>query len=341
MDLVHESVTEEEIAKIISRWTGIPVAKLSETEREKTLNLEELLHKRVVGQDEGVTKVTEAIIRSKAGIKDPTKPIGSFLFLGPTGVGKTELAKALAESLFDDESNIVRLDMSEYMEKYSVSRLIGAPPGYVGYDEGGQLTEAVRRKPYSVVLFDEIEKAHPDVFNVLLQVLDDGRITDSQGRTVDFKNTIIIMTSNIGSSYLLDGIHEDGSIKPEAEEMVMNDLRAHFRPEFLNRLDEIIMFKPLTKDNIERIVDILIKDVNKRLADKELKIKLTDSAKQFIVDNGFDPMYGARPLKRYVQKTVETLAAKLILKGDINVGDDIVIDVAGDKLEARAVHNAE
>ena len=341
MDLVHESVTEEEIAKIISRWTGIPVAKLSETEREKTLNLEELLHKRVVGQDEGVTKVTEAIIRSKAGIKDPTKPIGSFLFLGPTGVGKTELAKALAESLFDDESNIVRLDMSEYMEKYSVSRLIGAPPGYVGYDEGGQLTEAVRRKPYSVVLFDEIEKAHPDVFNVLLQVLDDGRITDSQGRTVDFKNTIIIMTSNIGSSYLLDGIHEDGSIKPEAEEMVMNDLRAHFRPEFLNRLDEIIMFKPLTKDNIERIVDLLIKDVNKRLADKELKIKLTDSAKQFIVDNGFDPMYGARPLKRYVQKTVETLAAKLILKGDINVGDDIIIDVAGDKLEARAVHNAE
>ncbi len=341
MDLVHESVTEEEIAKIISRWTGIPVAKLSETEREKTLNLEELLHKRVVGQDEGVTKVTEAIIRSKAGIKDPTKPIGSFLFLGPTGVGKTELAKALAEILFDDESNIVRLDMSEYMEKYSVSRLIGAPPGYVGYDEGGQLTEAVRRKPYSVVLFDEIEKAHPDVFNVLLQVLDDGRITDSQGRTVDFKNTIIIMTSNIGSSYLLDGIHEDGSIKPEAEEMVMNDLRAHFRPEFLNRLDEIIMFKPLTKDNIERIVDLLIKDVNKRLADKELKIKLTDSAKQFIVDNGFDPMYGARPLKRYVQKTVETLAAKLILKGDINVGDDIVIDVAGDKLEARAVHNAE
>ena len=341
MDLVHESVTEEEIAKIISRWTGIPVAKLSETEREKTLNLEELLHKRVVGQDEVVTKVTEAIIRSKAGIKDPTKPIGSFLFLGPTGVGKTELAKALAESLFDDESNIVRLDMSEYMEKYSVSRLIGAPPGYVGYDEGGQLTEAVRRKPYSVVLFDEIEKAHPDVFNVLLQVLDDGRITDSQGRTVDFKNTIIIMTSNIGSSYLLDGIHEDGSIKPEAEEMVMNDLRAHFRPEFLNRLDEIIMFKPLTKDNIERIVDLLIKDVNKRLADKELKIKLTDSAKQFIVDNGFDPMYGARPLKRYVQKTVETLAAKLILKGDINVGDDIVIDVAGDKLEARAVHNAE
>ncbi len=340
MDLVHESVTEEEIAKIISRWTGIPVAKLSETEREKTLHLEDLLHKRVVGQDEGVTKVTEAIIRSKAGIKDPTKPIGSFLFLGPTGVGKTELAKALAESLFDDDSNIVRLDMSEYMEKYSVSRLIGAPPGYVGYDEGGQLTEAVRRKPYSVVLFDEIEKAHPDVFNVLLQVLDDGRITDSQGRTVDFKNTIIIMTSNIGSSYLLEGINENGSIKPEAEEMVMNDLKAHFRPEFLNRLDEIIMFKPLTKDNIERIVDLLIKDVNRRLADKELKVKLTDTAKKYIVDNGFDPMYGARPLKRYVQKTVETLAAKLILKGDINVGDDILIDVDGDKLEAKAVSGA-
>ena len=340
MDLVHESVTEEEIAKIISRWTGIPVAKLSETEREKTLHLEDLLHKRVVGQDEGVTKVTEAIIRSKAGIKDPTKPIGSFLFLGPTGVGKTELAKALAESLFDDDSNIVRLDMSEYMEKYSVSRLIGAPPGYVGYDEGGQLTEAVRRKPYSVVLFDEIEKAHPDVFNVLLQVLDDGRITDSQGRTVDFKNTIIIMTSNIGSSYLLEGINENGSIKPEAEEMVMNDLKAHFRPEFLNRLDEIIMFKPLTKDNIERIVDLLIKDVNRRLADKELKVKLTDTAKKYIVDNGFDPMYGARPLKRYVQKTVETLAAKLILKGDINVGDDILIDVDGDKLDAKAVSGA-
>ena len=340
MDLVHESVTEEEIAKIISRWTGIPVAKLSETEREKTLHLEDLLHKRVVGQDEGVTKVTEAIIRSKAGIKDPTKPIGSFLFLGPTGVGKTELAKALAESLFDDDSNIVRLDMSEYMEKYSVSRLIGAPPGYVGYDEGGQLTEAVRRKPYSVVLFDEIEKAHPDVFNVLLQVLDDGRITDSQGRTVDFKNTIIIMTSNIGSSYLLEGINENGSIKPEAEEMVMNDLKAHFRPEFLNRLDEIIMFKPLTKDNIERIVDLLIKDVNRRLADKELKVKLTDTAKKYIVDNAFDPMYGARPLKRYVQKTVETLAAKLILKGDINVGDDILIDVDGDKLEAKAVSGA-
>ena len=340
MSLVHESVTEEEIAKIISRWTGIPVSKLSESERQKTLNLDEQLHKRVIGQDEGVTKVTEAIIRSKAGIKDPTKPIGSFLFLGPTGVGKTELAKALAESLFDDESNIVRLDMSEYMEKYSVSRLIGAPPGYVGYDEGGQLTEAVRRKPYSVVLFDEVEKAHPDVFNVLLQVLDDGRITDSQGRTVDFKNTIIIMTSNIGSSYLLEGINPDGSIKPEAEEAVMGDLKNHFRPEFLNRLDEIIMFKPLTKDNISNIINLLVADVNKRLADKELEIVLTDTAKDFIVENGFDPMYGARPLKRYVQKTVETLAAKLILAGNINTGDDIVIDLVDGKLTARAAARA-
>ena len=340
MSLVHESVTEEEIAKIISRWTGIPVSKLSESERQKTLNLDEQLHKRVIGQDEGVTKVTEAIIRSKAGIKDPTKPIGSFLFLGPTGVGKTELAKALAESLFDDESNIVRLDMSEYMEKYSVSRLIGAPPGYVGYDEGGQLTEAVRRKPYSVVLFDEVEKAHPDVFNVLLQVLDDGRITDSQGRTVDFKNTIIIMTSNIGSSYLLEGINPDGSIKPEAEEAVMGDLKNHFRPEFLNRLDEIIMFKPLTKDNISNIINLLVADVNKRLADKELEIVLTDAAKDFIVENGFDPMYGARPLKRYVQKTVETLAAKLILAGNINTGDNIVIDLVDGKLTARAAARA-
>ncbi len=336
LDLVHESVTEEEIAKIISRWTGIPVAKLSESEREKTLNLDTLLHKRVVGQDEAVTKVTEAIIRSKAGIKDPTKPIGSFLFLGPTGVGKTELAKTLAESLFDDESNIVRLDMSEYMEKYSVSRLIGAPPGYVGYDEGGQLTEAVRRKPYSVVLFDEIEKAHPDVFNVLLQVLDDGRITDSQGRTVDFKNTIIIMTSNIGSTYLLDGIDENGGIKQETEDLVMNDLRGHFRPEFLNRLDEIILFKPLTKDNIGNIIHLLIADVNRRLADKELQVRLTDAAESYITEHGFDPMYGARPLKRYVQKTVETLAAKLILKGDINTGDDIVIDVVNGELTARA-----
>lgn len=334
MELVHESVTEEEIAKIISRWTGIPVSKLSETERQKTLHLEEELHKRVIGQDEGVTKVTEAIIRSKAGIKDPTKPIGSFLFLGPTGVGKTELAKALAQSLFDDENNIVRLDMSEYMEKYSVSRLIGAPPGYVGYDEGGQLTEAVRRKPYSVVLFDEIEKAHPDVFNVLLQVLDDGRITDSQGRTVDFKNTIIIMTSNIGSTYLLEGIDDNGTIKQEASDMVMDDLRAHFRPEFLNRLDEIIMFKPLTKDNISDIISLLIADVNRRLADKDLKVELTDEAVRFIADNGFDPTYGARPLKRYVQKTVETMAAKLILTGDVN-NNTITIDVENGVLTAR------
>ena len=334
MELVHESVSEEEIAKIISRWTGIPVSKLSETERQKTLHLEEELHKRVIGQDKGVTKVTEAIIRSKAGIKDPTKPIGSFLFLGPTGVGKTELAKALAQSLFDDENNIVRLDMSEYMEKYSVSRLIGAPPGYVGYDEGGQLTEAVRRKPYSVVLFDEIEKAHPDVFNVLLQVLDDGRITDSQGRTVDFKNTIIIMTSNIGSTYLLEGIDDNGTIKQEASDMVMDDLRAHFRPEFLNRLDEIIMFKPLTKDNISDIISLLIADVNRRLADKDLKVELTDEAVHFIADNGFDPTYGARPLKRYVQKTVETMAAKLILTGDVN-NNTITIDVENGVLTAR------
>lgn len=335
LSLVHESVTEEEIAKIISRWTGIPVAKLSETERNKTLNLDRELHKRVIGQDEGVTKVTEAIIRSKAGIKDPSKPIGSFLFLGPTGVGKTELAKALAESLFDDESNIVRLDMSEYMEKYSVSRLIGAPPGYVGYEEGGQLTEAVRRKPYSVVLFDEVEKAHPDVFNVLLQVLDDGRVTDSLGRTVDFKNTIIIMTSNIGSEYLLEGIDENGQIKDEARQLVTNDLHAHFRPEFINRLDEIIMFKPLTKDNISGIVNLLIDDLNKRLADKELKIELREDAKDFIVDNGYDPAFGARPLKRYVQKTVETLVAKLILAGDLNTGDTIVIECDGSGLVAK------
>ena len=335
LSLVHESVTEEEIAKIISRWTGIPVAKLSETERNKTLNLDRELHKRVIGQDEGVTKVTEAIIRSKAGIKDPSKPIGSFLFLGPTGVGKTELAKALAESLFDDESNIVRLDMSEYMEKYSVSRLIGAPPGYVGYEEGGQLTEAVRRKPYSVVLFDEVEKAHPDVFNVLLQVLDDGRVTDSLGRTVDFKNTIIIMTSNIGSEYLLEGIDENGQIKDEARQLATNDLHAHFRPEFINRLDEIIMFKPLTKDNISGIVNLLIDDLNKRLVDKELKIELRDDAKDFIVDNGYDPAFGARPLKRYVQKTVETLVAKLILAGDLNTGDTIVIECDGSGLVAK------
>ena len=333
--LVHENVTEEEIAKIISRWTGIPVAKLSESERQKTLNLDETLHKRVVGQDEAVTKVTEAIIRSKAGIKDPSKPIGSFLFLGPTGVGKTELAKTLAESLFDDENNIIRLDMSEYMEKYSVSRLIGAPPGYVGYDEGGQLTEAVRRKPYSVVLFDGVENADPDVFNVLLQVLDDGRITDSQGRTVDFKNTIIILTSNIGSTYLLDGIDENGNIKEGVEELVMGDLRNSFRPEFLNRLDEIIMFKPLNKDNIGSIINLLINDVNRRLEDKELKVVLSDTAKDYIVDHGFDPMYGARPLKRYVQKSVETLAAKLILAGDVSTGDKILIDCENGTLVAK------
>ncbi len=333
--LIHEKVTEAEIANIVSRWTGIPVAKLTESERNKTLHLDEELHKRVVGQDEGVTKVTEAIIRSKAGIKDPSKPIGSFLFLGPTGVGKTELAKSLAAALFDDENNMVRIDMSEYMEKYSVSRLIGAPPGYVGYEEGGQLTEAVRRKPYSVVLFDEIEKAHPDVFNVLLQVLDDGRITDSQGRTVDFKNTILIMTSNIGASYLLDGINEDGTIKPEAEAAVMNDLRAHFRPEFLNRLDETILFKPLTKDNIGGIIHLIIADLNKRLEDKQLTIRLSDEAMQYIVDNAYDPVYGARPLKRYIQKYVETLAAKMILADQVEEGDTIVITVEGDKLSAK------
>lgn len=335
MTLVHESVTDEEIAKIISRWTGIPVAKLTESERNKTLHLDEELHKRVIGQEEGVIKVTEAIIRSKAGIKDPEKPIGSFLFLGPTGVGKTELAKALAESLFDDEGNMVRIDMSEYMEKHSVSRLIGAPPGYVGYEEGGQLTEAVRRKPYSVVLFDEIEKAHPDVFNVLLQVLDDGRITDSQGRTVDFKNTILIMTSNIGSSYLLDGIDEQGEITPMAESMVINDLRAHFRPEFLNRLDETILFKPLTKSDIRSIINLLLSDLNKRLADKELHLEITEEAKDFITDHGYDPVYGARPLKRYVQKHVETLTAKIILQGDVSAGDTIVITVEDDRLAAK------
>ena len=337
MQLVHESVTEDEIAKIVSRWTGIPVMKLSETERQKTLGLADILHKRVIGQDEAVTKVTEAIIRSKAGIKDPKRPIGSFLFLGPTGVGKTELAKSLAESLFDDENNIVRIDMSEYMEKYSVSRLIGAPPGYVGYEEGGQLTEAVRRKPYSVVLFDEIEKAHPDVFNVLLQVLDDGRITDSQGRTVDFKNTIIILTSNIGSMYLLEGIDENGEIKEDAKDMVMNDLRAHFRPEFLNRIDEIIMFKPLNKDNLSYIVDLLIGGVNKMLEDKEVSIRLTDASKTFVIDNGYDPNFGARPLKRYIQRTVETLAARIILEGDIDTGSVIEIDVKDGKLDAKVV----
>ena len=330
LSLVHESVTEDEIARIVSKWTGIPVAKLTESERSKTLHLDDVLHKRVVGQDEGVEKVTEAIIRSKAGIKDPTKPIGSFLFLGPTGVGKTELAKALAEALFDDESNMVRIDMSEYMEKHSVARLIGAPPGYVGYDEGGQLTEAVRRKPYSVVLFDEVEKAHPDVFNVLLQVLDDGRITDSQGRTVDFKNTIIILTSNIGSQYLLEGIDEAGNIRPDAETAVMSDLRAHFRPEFLNRLDEVILFKPLTKENIGSIVDLCIADLNKRLADRELSIELTDTAKTFITENGYDPVYGARPLKRYLQKNVGTLAAKIILSDGVKEGSTIVIDLSED-----------
>ncbi|MCI9382540.1 MAG: ATP-dependent chaperone ClpB [Dorea sp.] len=334
--LVHESVTDDEIGKIVSRWTGIPVAKLNESERSKTLHLAQELHKRVIGQDEGVELVTEAIIRSKAGIKDPTKPIGSFLFLGPTGVGKTELAKALAESLFDDESNMVRIDMSEYMEKYSVSRLIGAPPGYVGYDEGGQLTEAVRRKPYSVVLFDEVEKAHPDVFNVLLQVLDDGRITDSQGRTVDFKNTILIMTSNIGSSYLLEGIDGQGNISEESQKMVMNDLRAHFRPEFLNRLDEMILFKPLTKKNIYDIIELLIADVNKRLADKEISISLTEAAKNYVVEGGYDPTYGARPLKRYLQKNVETLAARLMLEGNVGAQDRITIDAADGKLKAYA-----
>ena len=335
LSLVHESVTEDEIAKIVSKWTGIPVAKLNESERSKTLHLADELHKRVVGQDEAVELVTEAIIRSKAGIKDPTRPIGSFLFLGPTGVGKTELAKALAQSLFDDENNMVRIDMSEYMEKYSVSRLIGAPPGYVGYDEGGQLTEAVRRKPYSVVLFDEVEKAHPDVFNVLLQVLDDGRITDSQGRTVDFKNTILIMTSNIGSSYLLEGIDENGNISEASQKAVTEDLRAHFRPEFLNRLDEIIMFKPLTRDNIYHIIDLLVADVNRRLKEKEVSIELTEAAKARIVEGGYEPMYGARPLKRYLQKNVETTAARLMLEGNVGSGDTILIDDENGKLTAR------
>ncbi|MDD3205873.1 MAG: ATP-dependent chaperone ClpB [Lachnospiraceae bacterium] len=335
LSLVHESVSEEEIARIVSRWTGIPIAKLTESERNKTLHLDDELHQRVIGQEEGVTKVAEAIMRSKAGIKDPTKPIGSFLFLGPTGVGKTELAKSLAAALFDDESNLVRLDMSEYMEKYSVSRLIGAPPGYVGYEEGGQLTEAVRRKPYSVVLFDEIEKAHPDVFNVLLQVLDDGRITDSQGRTVDFKNTILIMTSNIGANYLLDGIREDGMIAPEAENMVMEDLRSHFRPEFLNRLDETILFRPLTKDNIGGIIKLIIADLNKRLADRELTIQLSEAAERYIIENAYDPVYGARPLKRYIQKYVETSIAKLILQDKVSAKDKVIIDVENGELVAK------
>ena len=331
---MHENVSEEEIARIISRWTGIPVNKLNESERNKTLHLDEQLHKRVIGQDEAVTKVSEAIIRSKAGIKDPGKPIGSFLFLGPTGVGKTELAKSLADTLFDDESNMVRIDMSEYMEKHSVSRLIGAPPGYVGYDEGGQLTEAVRRKPYSVVLFDEVEKAHPDVFNILLQVLDDGRITDSQGRTVDFKNTILIMTSNIGAQTLLDGIDENGNITHDAEEDAMDQLRDHFRPEFLNRLDEIILFKPLTKANIGGIIGLIMKSLNARLEDRDVSVELDPEAERFIVENGYDPIYGARPLKRYIQKTVETLSAKLILSGEISQGDTIRIELQGDALVA-------
>lgn len=332
--MVHENVSEEEIASIVSKWTGIPVSKLTESERNKTLHLADALHTRVVGQDEAVELVSDSIIRSKAGIKDPTKPIGSFLFLGPTGVGKTELAKTLAQALFDNEANMVRIDMSEYMEKHSVARLIGAPPGYVGYDEGGQLTEAVRRKPYSVVLFDEIEKAHPDVFNVLLQVLDDGRITDSKGKTVDFKNTILIMTSNIGSSYLLDGIGENGEITEDAKNKVMEDLRMHFRPEFLNRLDETIMFKPLTKDNIGNIIDLLVTDLNKRLADKELTLKITDEAKHYIMDHGYDAVYGARPLKRYIQKNVDTLVAKLILAGNVGAQDVITIDVKDDQLIA-------
>ena len=324
--MVHESVSEEEIAKIISRWTGIPVSKLTESERNKTLHLDDALHKRVVGQDEGVTKVTEAILRSKAGIKDPNKPIGSFLFMGPTGVGKTELAKSLAENLFDNEQNMVRIDMSEYMEKHSVSRLIGAPPGYVGYEEGGQLTEAVRRKPYSVVLFDEIEKAHPDVFNVFLQILDDGRVTDSKGRTVDFKNTILIMTSNLGAEYLLEGIDEDGSIRPEAENLVMEKLRRSFKPEFLNRLDEIIMFKPLSRDNIRGIIDLLVADLNRRLADRELSVDLTDAARDKIVEQAYEPAYGARPLKRYIQKNVETLLEKKILSDELHPGETFLID---------------
>ena len=333
--MVHESVSDEEIAQIISRWTGIPVAKLTESERNKTLHLDDELHKRVIGQDDGVTKVADAIIRSKAGIKDPTKPIGSFLFMGPTGVGKTELAKSLAECLFDNEANMVRIDMSEYMEKYSVSRLIGAPPGYVGYEEGGQLTEAVRRRPYSVVLFDEIEKAHPDVFNVLLQVLDDGRITDSQGRTVDFKNTILIMTSNLGAEFLLDGIDENGNISSEAEELVMSQLKNHFRPEFLNRLDEIVMFKPLSKSDIRGIIDLLVKDINRRIEDKEISLTVTDKALDYIVEKAYDPVYGARPLKRYLQKNVETLLAKKMLADEVAVGDVLSLDVENDALVIR------
>ena len=336
LSLIRENVSEEEIAKIISRWTGIPVAKLTESERNKTLHLDDELHKRVIGQEDGVTRVTEAIIRSKAGIKDPSKPIGSFLFLGPTGVGKTELAKSLANSLFDDESNMVRLDMSEYMEKHSVSRLIGAPPGYVGYDEGGQLTEAVRRKPYSVVLFDEVEKAHPDVFNILLQVLDDGRITDSQGRTVDFKNTIIILTSNLGSAELLEGIDADGNIEPETENLVMNEVKNHFRPEFINRLDEIVLFKPLTRDNIYNIIDLLMAELNERLRDREISVELSEEAKNYITEKGYDPIYGARPLKRFLQKNVETLSARLILQGDVHAGTVIRIVMEDGQMKATS-----
>ena len=333
--MVHDTVTEEEISGIVAKWTGIPVQKLMEGEREKILHLDEQLHKRVVGQDEAVQKVTEAILRSRAGIADPNRPIGSFLFLGPTGVGKTELAKSLAESLFDDEHNIVRIDMTEYMEKFSVSRLIGAPPGYVGYDEGGQLTEAVRRKPYSVVLFDEIEKAHPDVFNILLQILDDGRITDSQGRTVDFKNTIIILTSNLGSQYLLEGIQPDGSISEQAQELVMAELKRSFRPEFLNRLDETILFRPLTKENLTGIIDIMVESLRQRLAERSLKLEITDEAKALIIERGYDPLYGARPLRRYLQSSVETLIARTILRGDLAAGSTLTIDVQDDELVCR------
>jgi ATP-dependent Clp protease ATP-binding subunit ClpB len=335
--MVRERVSEEDIARIVSRWTGIPVTKLTESEKNKTLNLPDYLHKGVIGQEEAVLKVSDAILRSKAGIKDPNKPIGSFLFLGPTGVGKTKLAKALAESLFDNEQNMIRIDMSEYMEKHSVARLIGAPPGYVGYDEGGQLTEAVRRRPYAVILFDEVEKAHKDVFYVLLQVLDDGRITDSQGRTIDFKNTIIILTSNIGSRYLLEGVSESGEISSECEAMVMDELRASFRPEFINRLDEIIMFKPLTKENISDIINLMIADVNKRLKERDITIQVTQGAKDYIVQRAYDPVYGARPLKRYLQKNVETLSARLILSDQASSGDTIIIDQGEDGLTARVM----
>ena len=331
-DLLHDKVTEEDIAKIVCRWTGIPVSKLMQGEREKLLSLEDVLHKRVIGQDEAVRAVAEAILRARAGIADPTRPLGSFLFLGPTGVGKTELAKTLAKTLFDDEKNMIRLDMSEYMEKFSVSRLIGAPPGYVGFEDGGQLTEAVRRKPYSVVLFDEIEKAHPDVFNVLLQVLDDGRITDSQGRTVDFKNTVIILTSNLGSSAILDGIDENGEIKEEAKEEVMRLLKSSFRPEFLNRLDEIVFYKPLQKTEIGKIVDLMLEGLKKRLEEQQIELNITSTAKDYIIDNGYDPVYGARPLKRFIQRTVETMLAKKIIGNYFAPGDTAVVDYDGSDL---------